>query len=178
MGAKTKITPKIRQYISDNRTVSSRALSTLIWTKFQVRVSYVTVQKALDEIRAETKQENEAKVEAVRSKILDDADKWANKYLQYTDDEIESLRKLIKASEGGDEPVALETARDRLAASQALQRMLSTIINFVKPEVQADVNVSIKPDLSKLSPDELRQLRSIRSKLEGDRSGTGEAKST
>lgn len=43
---------------------------------------------------------------------------------------VESLRPLIKESEG---EVALETAGDRLAASQSLQKMLSTIIEFVKP---------------------------------------------
>lgn len=176
--AKTKITPKIRQYISDNRTTASRPLAKLIWEKFQIKISYVTVQKVLDEVRAEKAQENVAKVEAVRAKILDDADRWANKYLQYTDDEIESLRKLIKASEEGEHPVALETARDRLAASTALHKMLSTIIDFVKPEEKANVTVNIKPDLSKLSTDELRQLRSIKSKLEGDRSGAGPAESS
>lgn len=143
MSAKVKITPKIRQFIADNRTIASRPLVNLIWAKFQVKISYVTIQKALDEIRAEKVQENEAKVEAVRAKILDDADKWANKYLQYTDEEIESLRKLIKASEDGDNPVCLETARDRLAASTALHKMLSTIIDFVKPEEKANVTVNV-----------------------------------
>lgn len=176
--AKIKITPKIRQYISDNRTIASRPLAELIWTKFQVRVSYVTVQKALDEVRAEKQQENEAKVEAVRSKILDDADKWANKYLQYTDEEIESLRKLIKTSEEGENPVALETARDRLAASTALHKMLSTIIDFVKPEETTNVNISIKPDLSKLSLEQLEQLESIALQLGGDQASKGSKESS
>jgi hypothetical protein len=146
----------------------------MIWDKFQVRVSYVTVQKVLEEARAEQEQENNAKVEAVRSKILDDADKWANKYLQYTDEEIESLRRLIKKSEEGPNAITLETARDRVAASAALHKMLSTIIDFVKPDVKTDINVNIQPDLSKLTVEELRQLRSIKSKLGSDQSGTCE----
>jgi hypothetical protein len=158
--AKIKITPKIRQYISDNRTIASRPLVNLIWVKFQVKISYVTIQKALDEIRAEKKQENEAKVEAVRSKILDDADKWANKYLQYLDDETESLRKLIKDAEVGDNPIKLETAKDRLSASAALHKMLSTIIEFVKPSDP----VTISDDDSNAKLDMLIARRNARRK--------------
>lgn len=173
-----KITPEIEKYIAANRALSGGALKDLIAKKFKIVVTSRSVELYLAKARAEAESDNAAKVEAVRSKILDDADKWANKYLQYTDDEIESLRKLIKASEEGEHPVALETARDRLAASTALHKMLSTIIDFVKPEEKANVTVNIKPDLSKLSADELRQLRSIKSKLEGDRSGAGQAESS
>ncbi|MFA7220993.1 MAG: hypothetical protein WC119_10900 [Synergistaceae bacterium] len=173
-----KITPEIEKYIAANRALSGGALKDLIAKKFKIVVTSRSVELYLAKARAEAESDNAAKVEAVRSKILDDADKWANKYLQYTDDEIESLRKLIKASEEGEHPVALETARDRLAASTALHKMLSTIIDFVKPEEKANVTVNIKPDLSKLSTDELRQLRSIKSKLEGDRSGAGQAESS
>jgi len=172
-----KITPKIRQYIADNRTMTCRPLANLIWKKFQVKVSHVTVAEVLNEVRAEKTQVNNAKVEAVRSKILDDADKWANKYLQYVDEEIESLKALIKESNEGPEKVKLETAKDRLAASQALHRMLSTIIDFVKPE-ETNVSVTIKPDLSKLTPEELRVLRSIRSKCAGDQSSSSTEKAS
>jgi hypothetical protein len=173
-----KITPEIEKYIAANRALSGGALKDLIAKKFKIVVTSRSVELYLAKARAEAESDNAAKVEAVRSKILDDADRWANKYLQYTDDEIESLRKLIKASEEGEHPVALETARDRLAASTALHKMLSTIIDFVKPEEKANVAVNIKPDLSRLSTDELRQLRSIKSKLEGDRSGAGQAESS
>lgn len=173
-----KITPEIEKYIAANRALSGGALKDLIAKKFKIVVTSRSVELYLAKARAEAESDNAAKVEAVRAKILDDADRWANKYLQYTDDEIESLRKLIKASEEGEHPVALETARDRLAASTALHKMLSTIIDFVKPEEKANVTVNIKPDLSKLSTDELRQLRSIKSKLEGDRSGAGQAESS
>lgn len=173
-----KITPEIEKYIAANRALSGGALKDLIAKKFKIVVTSRSVELYLAKARAEAESDNAAKVEAVRSKILYDADRWANKYLQYTDDEIESLRKLIKASEEGEHPVALETARDRLAASTALHKMLSTIIDFVKPEEKANVTVNIKPDLSKLSTDELRQLRSIKSKLEGDRSGAGPAESS
>lgn len=173
-----KITPEIEKYIAANRALSGGALKDLIAKKFKIVVTSRSVELYLAKARAEAESDNAAKVEAVRAKILDDADKWANKYLQYTDDEIESLRKLIKTSEEGENPVALETARDRLAASTALHKMLSTIIDFVKPEEKANVTVNIKPDLSKLSTDELRQLRSIKSKLEGDRSGAGQAESS
>ncbi len=160
-----KITPEIEKYIAANRALSGGALKDLIAKKFKIVVTSRSVELYLAKARAEAESDNAAKVEAVRSKILDDA-------------EIESLRKLIKASEEGEHPVALETARDRLAASTALHKMLSTIIDFVKPEEKANVTVNIKPDLSKLSTDELRQLRSIKSKLEGDRSGAGQAESS
>jgi formate dehydrogenase maturation protein FdhE len=172
-----KITPKIRQFITDNRTMASRALAALIWKKFQVRISHATVNTVLDEVRLEKSQENNAKVEAVRSKILDDADKWANKYLQYTDEEIESLRKLIKASEEGDKPVCLETARDRLAASTALHKMLSTIIDFVKPE-ESKTTINVNADISKLSEEELEEYGRLASKLAGVSEGKGQKTSS
>jgi len=182
---KTKITPKIRQFITDNRTTASRPLSNLIWDKFQIRISYVTVQKVLDEARAEKAQENEAKVEAVRSAVLDDANRYAGKYLAILDREIDAWDKLITSgkqtfplSEGETEPreIIVEGVKDRATASQSLQKCISSVLEFAKPPMEANVNVSIKPDLSKLSPDELRQLRSIKSKLERDRSSVGEAK--
>lgn len=170
----TKMNDEIKKFVDDNSALSGPALSGLILKNFNIKISQPALLPYLQKARAEKEANNSAKVEAVRSKILDDADRWANKYLQYTDDEIESLRKLIKGAEEAEEPVKLETARDRLAASAALNKMLSTIIDFVKPEPKTEFNVNLKPDLSKLSVEDLRLLRDLKLKLEGDRAGTGE----
>jgi len=174
----TKITLEIKKFIESNCTLTDTALSGLIEKEFNVKVTPRTIDPYLQQARSDAQSRNGAKIEAVRSKILDDADKWANKYLQYTDDEIESLRKLIKESEEGDEPIALETARDRLAASAALHKMLSTIIDFVKPEEKLNVNVNIKPDLKKLSLQQLDQLESIAIQLTGDQAGQSSQESS
>gem|GEM_PF-1605573 len=164
--ANTKVTPEIEKFIFTNRALSGGTLKDQISKKFKIVITARSVERYLAKARADAATDNAAKVEAVRSKILDDADKWANKYLKYTDEEIESLRRLIKASEVGEHPIALETARDRLAASQALQRLLSTIIDFVKPT--SETKIEIKQDLSKLSDEEVKQLEALAAKLEGN----------
>jgi hypothetical protein len=135
-----KITPEIEKFIKLNRALSGSTLKDLIAKKFKIVVTSRSVELYLAKARAEAESDNSAKVEAVREKILDDADKWANKYLQYLDDETESLRKLIEDAEKGTNPIKLETAKDRLAASAALHKMLSTIIEFVKPQNSIPVN--------------------------------------
>ncbi|MHC1687986.1 MAG: hypothetical protein AB9879_09805 [Methanothrix sp.] len=171
-----KITPEIEKFIFLNRALSGGALRDLIAKKFKIVVTTRSVELHLAKARAAASADNAAKVEAVRAKILDGADEWANRYLRYVDDEIKSIRALIEESERGEKKIKLETAKDRMAASQALHRMLSTIIDFVKPEENTNVSINIEPDLSRLSIEELRQLRAIRQKLEGDRSGAGEEK--
>ena len=168
-----KVTPEIKAFISSNHSLSGSALKALIEKKFNISISSRSVEGYLTKARAEAAANNKAKIEAVREKILNDADRWANKYLQYTDDEIESLRKLIKGAEEAKEPVQLETARDRLAASAALNKMLSTIINFVKPD--NDIKISINQDLSKLSDEELEVYGRLAAKLEGLEGGEGKA---
>ena len=176
-----KITPEIEKFIFMNRALSGGALKDLIAKKFKIVVTTRSVELYLAKSRAAATANNAARVEAVREKILVDADKWANKYLQYVDEEIESLKVLIKNSAEGEVPVKLETAKDRLAASQALHRMLSTIIDFVKPESETNVSINIKPDFSKLDDAELDVLNSIAAKVarsSGDQEGEGKTAST
>ncbi|HWQ20090.1 MAG TPA: hypothetical protein VN455_09970, partial [Methanotrichaceae archaeon] len=175
---KRKITPEIEAFIRSNCTLTSTALSAILLDKFGLVISYRAIDPYLDKYRSEATSKNAAKIEAVRSKILDDADKWANKYLRYLDEETESLRTLIAESNEGPGKVKLETAKDRLAASQALHRMLSTIIDFVKPEEKTNVSISNEFDLSKLSVEELEQLRAIQQRLEGNQPGAGKQEPT
>lgn len=159
-----KITPEVEAFIFGNRSLSGSALKDLIAKKFDIQVTTRSVELYLARARAEAAANNAAKVDAVRSKILDDADKWANKYLQYTDDEIESIRKLIKDAEEGDNPIRLETAKDRLAASAALHKMLSTIIEFVKP----GDNTPVPDDDSDARLDALIERRKARRKIKNN----------
>ena len=134
-----KVTPEIESFISDNHTLSCRALVGLIEKQFKITIAFRTVNNYLEKARADAASKNNAKVEAVRSKILDDADQWANKYLQYLDEEVEALKKLkesgeIKFNSGEMERViAIADIKDRIAISQALHKHLITVIEFVKP---------------------------------------------
>lgn len=170
-----KVTPEIIKFINSNHKLTATELSGIIEKRFSLKITSQAVNPYVVKARADAAEKNNAKVEAVRSKILDDADKWANVYLQYTHDEIESLLKLIKASDG---KIKLESPKDRMAASQALHRMLSTIIDFVKPEPEANLNINIKPDLSKLNDAELDDLDSLVAKVTrspGDKEGESKA---
>jgi hypothetical protein len=135
----TKITPAIESFIYDNHTLTCRALVGLIENQFGITITYKTVNNYLEKARVEAASENNAKIEAVRSKVLDDADQWANKYLQYLDEEVEALRRLkesgeIKFKSGESERViAIADIKDRMAISQALHKHLITVIEFVKP---------------------------------------------
>lgn len=162
-----KITPAIKQFIEDNNSLSSRTLATLILEKFNVIVTYHAIEPHLQAARLEVEATNAAKVEAVRAKVLDDAGKWANKYLKYLDEEVENLKAIADAATD----IKIENSRDRAAISQSLQKGLSMVLDFVKPET--DIKINIKHDLSKLSDEELRQLDAITAKLECQ-TGTGE----
>jgi hypothetical protein len=134
-----KITPEIEAFIFSNRSLAGSALKSLIAKKFKIQVTTRSVELYLARARAEAAAKNAAKVEAVREKILDDADQWANKYLKYLDEEVEALRDLkasgeIKFKSGEMERViAIADIKDRIAISQALHKHLITVIEFVKP---------------------------------------------
>lgn len=166
-----KITPEISRFISDNNTLTSRALAALIDTTFNIKVSHVTIEPYLLKARAAAQADNNAKVEAVRSKILDDADKWANKYLKYLDEEVEQLKQIISTAND----IEIETAKDRATISQAFQKSLSMVLDFVKPET--DIKININQDLSRLSDQELKQLEIISAKLECNPGGESKAAS-
>lgn len=166
-----KITPAIKQFIEYNNSLSSRTLSSLILEKFNVEVTYKAIEPHLKAARLEVEATNAAKVEAVRAKVLDESGKWASKYLKYLDEEVESLKSIIDAAT--DTPI--ETAKDRATMSAALQKGLSMVLDFVKPET--DIKINITQDLSKLSDEELKQLDAITAKLENQR-GNGEEASS
>ncbi len=135
-GFMTKINPEIKKFIYDNSTLSDTALSGLIEQKFGIKVSDRAIDPYLKKSRAEKEANNAAKVEAVRSKILDDADAYAGKYLKILDEEIESWRTLLK--EGvlkfpDKTEIRISDIKDRQAASQAMHKYISTVIEFVKP---------------------------------------------
>lgn len=135
----TKVTPVIESFISDNHTLTCRALVGLIEKEFQIKLTFKTVNNYLEKARAEAASENSAKVEAVRSKILDDADQWANKYLRYLDEEVEELRQIKETGsvKFGEREIEISDIKDRIAVSQSLHKHLITVIEFVKPSSNA-----------------------------------------
>jgi hypothetical protein len=156
-----KVTPEIEIFIADNCTLSGDRLSGLIREKFGIKISQPAIEPYLRRFRAEKEATNNAKVEAVRGKILDDADRWANKYLRYLDDEIESLRVLSLETKD----LKVETIRDRAALSQSLQKALSMVLDFVKPEPAKETNISV--DISSFSEEELEEYGRLAAKLAG-----------
>lgn len=137
--AYTKVTPEIEKFIFANRALSGGALRDLIAKKFKLALTTRSIERYLAKARAEATANNAAKVESVRSKILDDADQWANKYLQYLDEEVEALRALKESGETKfksgefERTIVIEDIKDRIAISQALHKHLITVIEFVKP---------------------------------------------
>jgi len=162
-----KLTPEIKKFIEDNNNLSARALSGLIESNFGIKISHVSIAEYLQKARAEAQANNNAKVEAVRSKILDDADRWANKYLKYLDEEVESL-KAIKESgqqkfvaEGKERIIEIADIKDRISISQALHKYLTTVVEFVKP----GDNSQMSDDDSDAKLDLLIARRNARRKL-------------
>jgi hypothetical protein len=183
----TKITPEIEKFIADNHLMTCRALVNLIEDQFKIKVTYKTVNNYQEEARAQATSINSAKVEAVRSAVLDDANRYAGKYLAILDREIEAWDKLLTSgkqtfpkSDDEDKPrkIVVEGVKDRATASQSLQKCISSVLEFAKPPMESNVNVSIKPDLSKYTVDELRVLRTLAAKSRGDRQGDSKAKPT
>lgn len=137
--AYTKVTPEIEKFIFANRALSGGVLKDQISKKFKIAITTRSIERYLAKARADAATDNAAKIEAVRSKILDDADQWANKYLQYLDEEVEALRALKESGEikyrSGEleRTIAIADIKDRMAISQALHKHLITVIEFVKP---------------------------------------------
>ena len=137
--AYTKVTPEIEKYIFTNRALSGGALKGQISKKFKIVITTRSIERYLAKARAEATADNAAKVIAVRSKILEDADHWANDYLKYLDEEVKDLRKIKETGEqsfGEGETlrkIEITDIKDRIAVSQALHKHLITVIEFVKP---------------------------------------------
>lgn len=176
----TKITPEVEKFIADNHLMTCRALVNLIEDQFKIKVTYKTVNNYQEEARAQATSINSAKVEAVRSAVLDDANRYAGKYLAILDREIDAWDKLITSgkqvfplAEGETEPreIIVEGVKDRATASQSLQKCISSVLEFAKPPMEANVNVSIKPDISKLSVDQLKALKEMKAALNADNNG-------
>jgi hypothetical protein len=147
--AYTKVTPEIEKFIFTNRALSGGPLRDLIAKKFKLAITTRSIDRYLAKARAEATANNAAKVEAVRSKILEDADQWANDYLRYLDEEVKDLRMIKETGEqtfGKGEntrKIEISDIKDRIAVSQALHKHLITVIEFVKP---GSGNVDKLPD--------------------------------
>jgi hypothetical protein len=131
-----KVTPEIKKYIYDNNTLSSRALASLIESKFNIKIGHVTIDGHLQKARADAQANNSAKVEAVRSAVLDDAQRYAGKYLDILDKDIDAWKKLLKSGTQtfpDGRTIRIENVKDRHAASQAIHKSISTVIEFAKP---------------------------------------------
>jgi hypothetical protein len=124
-----KITPELKKFIEDNNTLSSRALAGLIESKFNVKITHAGIEKHLTKARADAQANNSAKVEAVRAAVLDDAQRYAGKYLTILDKEIDAWSTLLANAQN----VAIEDVKGRAAASQALQKCISMVLEFAKP---------------------------------------------
>ena len=122
--AYTKVTPEIEKFIFTNRALSGGALKDQIAKKFKLAITTRSIERYLAKARADATADNAAKVEAVRSKILEDADHWANDYLKYLDEEVNDLRKIKESGEQifkkGENTRTIEISdiKDRIAVSQ------------------------------------------------------------
>jgi len=152
-----KITPEIKRFIYDNSTLTSRALSGLIEQKFQIKVSYVSVDAVLQKARADKASDNNAKVEAVREAVLDDAQRYAGKYLDILDREIDAWDNLLttgiqtfpkKEGEPEAAEIYIKDVKDRSTASQSLQKCIGMVLEFAKPAENPNVNVTINEDVT------------------------------
>jgi hypothetical protein len=133
-----KITPEIKKFIEDNNTLSSRALAGLIESDFNIKISHVSIEKVLAKARASALATNNAKVEAVRAAVLDDAQRYAGKYLAILDREIATWDKLLADAKD----VPIEDVKGRAVASQALQKCIGMVLEFAKPSEGPSPNES------------------------------------
>ena len=124
-----KVTPAIEKFVQNNCTLPPNVLVGLIDKEFSLKITSRAIYPYLQRARAESIAVNDAKVEAVRARILGDGGLQAGKYLKYLDENIESLNLILKSANG----IKIETTRDYVAVSQALLRSLSTVLGFVKP---------------------------------------------
>ena len=168
----TKITKEIKEFIKSNSTKSDDALVLLIKEHFNVDVTDRTIDPYLKRSRIEVQEINNAVAETVRGEIFATGKLRAEKYLRYLDENVEALHAHVVEAKD----IEVKDMKDFVAVCNSLQKNLCSVLDYVKPPDESNVNINIRPDLSKLSPDDLRALRSIRSKFEGDRSGTSPPK--
>lgn len=140
----TKVTPAISKFILSNCTLSPDALSKLILKKFKIQITGRALYPHVEAARAETASNNDAKVEAVRAKILDGGDIRAEKYLKYLDDNVEALHKLIVDAK----EIKVEDVKDLVAVSNSLQKSLCAVLDFVKPAETPNINITIPESLT------------------------------
>jgi hypothetical protein len=141
---KQKVTPAIIKFIEANKTLNSSQLAKLLEKKRKIKLSYKTIDPYLQAARAEEQSANDAKIEAIRTHLLDESEKWGDKWLRLMSDEIEALEKLIKDADASG--IKLENAKDRMAASQAVHRMLTLLTSFIKPkddEINTQININL-----------------------------------
>jgi ribosome-associated translation inhibitor RaiA len=140
MRGNQKVTPEIKEYIKDHLGLASRELSKAIFENFKVQISYVSCASWLKAMRAEAAQENQAKVDALRSKVLSNADKFANEYLAISDQVIRELKSVLDNSKN----LKVESVKDRMLVAQVLNKYLEMIIGFANPEVANNIEINLK----------------------------------
>ena len=133
-----KITPELKKFIEDNNTLSSRALAGLIGSNFNIKITHAGIEKHLTKARAAAQATNSAKVEAVRAAVLDDAQRYAGKYLAILDREIDAWDLLLANAPD----VPIDDVKGRAVASQALQKCISMVLEFAKPSEGPQPNES------------------------------------
>jgi hypothetical protein len=147
-----KVTPEIERFIQSNCKLTSTALSGLIENKFDIKISYRAIDPYLKRFLSEAEAENNAKVEAVRSKILGDADAYAEKYLRYMDEEIEEWKKILKEGKQtfpDGRKIEVKTVKARSEASTSLHKFIISIIEFAKPHEQnPNININLPESLT------------------------------
>lgn len=145
-----KVTPEIERFIQSNCKLTSTALAGLIGQKFDIQISYRAIDPYLERFRAAAEAENNARVEAVRSAILEDADKYAGKYLSYLDEEIEAWKAILTTGQQtfpDGEKIKIKSIKARSEASQTMLKLIESITEFAKPSDAPNVNVTVNEDV-------------------------------
>jgi hypothetical protein len=141
----TKVTPAIVKFIQSNCTLTPDALSGLILKKFKIQITGRALYPHVERARVEAAADNEAKIEAVRAKILEKGDLRAEKYLKYLDENVEALHKLIVDAKD----IKIADVKDLVAVSNSLQKSLCTVLDFVKPsDNNANISINIPESLT------------------------------
>jgi len=146
MGQKNKVSPEAAEFIEQNCFMKPVALSALLKKNFGLSLSLKGLYNYVNRFRASQQADNFAKVEAVRSKILGDADTFAEQYLKCVDDEIQAWVAILasgsQAFPDGRE-IQIESIRNRAEASSMLHKYIAFVLEFVKPGNGQELNPAV-----------------------------------
>jgi hypothetical protein len=157
MRGNQKVTPEIKRFIADHLGMASRELSKAIFDAYKVQISYVSCASWLKSMRAEAAQENQAKVDALRSKVLSNADKFANEYLAISDQVIRELKLVLDNSKD----LKVENVKDRMLVAQVLNKYLEMVIGFANPVNVNSGDTSLLEAIKTLAMDAFNEADSV-----------------